>query len=121
MIATTNFQGALLHTGQHHVSFERFYHQYTQRKPSFYQIVDVKVSDLCIVFNAYFKSEIVDFAVLDTVITAHNRKAYTMCYVLKNHIFVVLEEATDTVKIMYHNVKNDTLRHIVDYCHHFKN
>lgn len=121
MLTETNFSGAFLGIHQaEHTSYERMYHAYTHHLPCFYKITQVAAGKACLQFQLDFQQLIRDYMVLDVVKVTSKRYQYVLCYVLDNDIFVIFDEATATIKILYHNAKDPGLSHIIQHCMNFK-
>lgn len=118
---TLKFDGSLHVLPQdRNLPIEHFYTDCTHAAPCLYKITNLDIFALMHSFKLQFFALIEDFVVLDAPLKRANYSGYTLCFVLKNHIFVVFEEAAQQVKILYHKTKDETLKAVVQLCQSFK-
>lgn len=96
-------------------SLERMYQNYTACLPSYYHLQLRNISEEIITFKFHFQSHIVDYTILDCQKNAKGFMQYKVCYVLKNDIFVILDEINSSVKILYPNAKSEVLKYLVKF------
>lgn len=99
-------------------TIEAFYQQQTSQLPNFYQIACQNIEQAMLHFKTQFGSLIQDYIILDCSKMMNGWMNYKLCYVLKNDIFVIIDEVQQHIKVLYHTIKTDDVKRIVLFFQH---
>lgn len=112
---TTTFNGAFNSSILNHHNLEYFYKDSTNLLPNFYVINNIPLQQVSLKFKSRFQNEIQDYTILDFQKNENGMLGYKICYVLKNNIFVILDETTSSIKILYNSLKNNVIQSLVQF------